>query len=1126
VSGNGKNETLIRDLIESYRHMVTSREIDLLEQDFAGRGEAFFHVSGAGHEATAVLNHFLTSKDWLHCHYRDKALMLARGISAEMFFLSTFGKDKSHSRGRQMNAHMSAPELQVLSIVGPVGNSPLQAAGVASVIKEQKDNPIVLCGLGDGMTQQGEVLEGIAHTVRAQLPVLFLVQDNAFAISTVTRGQTFYSRPDGQADEFYGIPIKRVDGRFAHTLYEELKEVVDQMRKTRKPAIVVLEVDRLENHTNADDQRVYRTAEEIEEVRKTGDPIIRLKQYLLENGVAEDTLSDIEEDTRRELKVVARRAQRSPDPQPEFGASKPLPPRLASLENEYRGGESGEQDDRKRITMLEAIREVLRARMAGDKRVTLFGEDIADPKGDVFGVTRGLTDQYPARVVNSPLAEASIVGISVGQALAGRRPVAFLQFGDFLPIAYNQIWAELGSMYWRSDGAWQVPVIVMITTGGYKPGLGPFHASSMESIAAHTPGVDVFMPSTAGDAAGLLNAAFESERPTLFFYPKSCLNDRENATTPDVERQLVPIGRARYVRRGDAITFVAYGTTVGLCVKAANALAEVGVSSDVIDLRSIMPWDIDTVVESAERTGRLVVVHEDNHSVGMGGEVIATVAERAGERVHMRRVTRSDTYVPFNFANQLEVLPSYKRTLETAVELLGGEVRWKLPEAAQKGFYLVEALGSSPSDESITVLEWKIKPGDEVESGMVLADLEADKAAIELRSPVDGQVEELLIGEGELVKVGTPIVKVKTPESEEGEENLKQITREEPGTPIISGIEAAATQIKTRTSGAGRGGSEIGLVAVYGAKGTRVVSNEEISQMCPQWSPDDIVKRTGIESRPWLGEGESGIILAQRAVEKLFQETGTTLDDIDLMICATETPIMNTPSMATLIQAAIKGKRDGFLAQAYDINAACTGYLYALQAAHDYLYYSPQSKVLVITTEELSPRLDTSDPSTAPIFGDAATASLVVGDANSDRIRAKLFRPVLGANGEDGSILKVPSGREEPIFMDGPKTFVEAVKDMMISLQKASDVAEVDLGSLDLIIPHQANQRIINAVRQRMKAPREKMYSNIARNGNTSSSTIPLCLEEVLPVRNSGDYLGLVAFGGGFTFGGAILQIK
>ena len=1099
-----------------YRHMVTAREIDLIEQDYTQRGEAFFHVSGAGHEGSAMLIPHLRPEDWLHCHYRDKALMLARGLSPRMFFLSLFNKDESHSRGRQMNAHMSAPDLNILSLVGPVGNSALQAAGVAEVVRDQHGKPIVLCSLGDGMTQQGEVLEAIAHAVRDNLPVLFLVQDNAFAISTHTGGRTFYSRPSGKADEFYGIPIRYLDGRFPEACFDTFAEVVSEMRQDRAPAIVVFEVDRLSNHTNADDQRVYRTAEEIEAVGKTGDPIIHLNKALVDQGEDPAELEAVVTEIRTELKATAEEVQRSAEPKPVFDAIRPLPAELKDSKAEYRGGSS------KSLTMLEAIREVLKERLGADERVALFGEDIEDPKGDVFGITKGLSDTYPGRIVNSPLAESTIVGVSVGMALAGRRPVAFLQFADFLPIAFNQIWSELGSMFWRTDGGWQAPVIVMITCGGYRPGLGPFHASTLEAIAAHTPGVDVFMPSTAGDAAGLLQAAFRSQRPTLFFYPKNCLNDRENATSSDVSRQLVPIGRARTVQAGNHITMVGWGNTVPLCVKAAKTLEAEGVEPEIIDLRSLVPWDIDAVVASAEKTGRILVAHEDTHTAGFGAEVVATVSERARVPVRSRRVTRGDTYVPCNFGNQLEVLPSYKRILETAVEMLDGNIAWRKDAAA--GERTVDAIGSSPSDESITVIEWHIKPGQEVKTGDPVATLEADKAAIELNASESGVIAELLVPEGDVVKVGTPIARFEADDQHAA--RIKPITREEPGEPIISDLRLEKAVTAEKSIGRSSAGTKVSIVGVRSVLGSRRVSNQEISEMCPDWTPEDIVKRTGIESRPWAAEGETVVTLGSKAAGDLLTSLKVKPDQIDLVVCTTETPIAHTPSMANMIYHRLAGDAAGRPA-AYDINAACTGYIYALQVAYDYLQSRPNHRVLLVTSEVLSPQVDTSDPQTAPIFGDAATATLIVGDGVSEgrgpagRPSLSLGRPIIGAASEDGTILSVPN--DGKIFMDGPKVFVEAVRDMMDAMEAVCTEAGLATEDLGLIVPHQANQRIINAIRQRLKFPASKMYSNIASHGNTSSSTIPLCLEEILDAGKLPETIGITAFGGGFTYGAAIL---
>ncbi len=1124
-------------LIDLYRLMSTSREMDLIEQDYAARGEAFFHVSGAGHESSATLAEYLKPQDFLHCHYRDKALMLARGISPEMFFMALFNKDGSHSRGRQMNAHMSAPDLNVLSLVGPVGNSALQAAGIAASIRERDGSPIVLCSLGDGMTQQGEVLEAIAHAVRAALPVLFLIQDNAFAISTRTAGSTFYEYPGGPAKEFYGVSIVRIDGRDPIASGAAFKHLVNGMRSgDRGPRIAVLSVDRLHNHTNADDQRAYRSAEEIESVGKSGDPLIHLGKELVSRGVEAERLEAITREVRSRLIETASSVQRSSDPAPVFTAKAPVAKHLLSDESEYTGTSD---DDETRLTMIEAIRDVLDYRLSQDPRVRLFGEDIEDPKGDVFGITKGLTRKYGNRVENSPLAEASIIGVSVGRALAGDRPVAFLQFADFLPIAYNQIWAELGSMWWRTDGGWQAPVIVMITCGGYKPGLGPFHASSLEALATHTPGVDVMMPATAGDAAGMLNTAFESARPTLFFYPKNCLNNRNATTSPDVARQLVPIGRARFARRGDDLTFVAYGNTVEHCLKAAESLAAHGVECDVIDLRWLSPWDETTVIERARATGHMIVVHEDNHTSGVGAEIVATVAEHAGTEIKVRRVTRADTFVPCNFSNQLEVLPGYKRTLETAVELLGGSIEWIPDASAEDGFHLVEAIGSSPSDESITIVEWRVSEGDTIESGQIIADLEADKASVELRSPLSGIVESFLAPEGNMVKVGSPILRVRTATDNDGDRiPIKQITREQPGTPSISGLESrhSGTGDAARTHEALPGRRivahattdiQVGICGVKAVSGSRTVSNEEISARCTAWSPDDIVKRTGIQSRQWLSDNETAVDLATRAAEQVLEETGLTIRDIDLIICATETPEQNTPAVSTLVQHRLTRNEEDHMPQSFDLNAACSGYLYALQVAYDFLHVQPDSHVLVLTAESLSRRIDVSDPNTAPVFGDASSATIVsaASGGTPSGSRAILHRPSCLAKGEDGTALRVPADLHEPIFMDGPKVFVEAINGMMKSLGDACAASGISPKELDLVIPHQANQRIINAVRQKLRMPSEKMFSNIRHLGNTSSTTIPLCLQDIFREDTFRGTAGLVAFGGGYTFAGALVDI-
>ena len=1109
-----------------FKVMYQSRILDTLEEEFTARGEAFFHVSGSGHEAVATLNSHLIQEDFLHCHYRDKALMLARGIEPEMFFHSLFCKDKSHSRGRQMSAHLSDPALNILSLVGPVGNNALQAVGVAAAIAEHKKNPIVVCAVGDGTSQQGEVLEAIAEAVRSSLPVMFLVEDNKFSISTTTQGKTFYDLPTTKPNTFYGIPIVQIDGKNVIESYDKFGEVTSKMRSNRLPSIVHFVVERLSNHTNADDQRVYRSSEEISQIRETHDPIYLFEKYLIENDVQSKTIQEMKDSISDEVRKACQRSRESLDPSPMFEAKKPLYPELMDAQNEYRGDPDHAQE---KFTMLEAIRGVLDYHLKSNEKVVLYGEDIEDPKGDVFGLTKGLTVKYPKQVINSALSEATILGVSVGRALVGEKPVAFLQFADFLPIAFNQIISELGSMFWRTDGGWECPVIVMITCGGYRPGLGPFHAQTLESIATHTPGVDVFMPSTAGDAAGLLNAAFKSDRPTLFFYPKSCLNDRENLTSTDVSKQLVPIGLARTLLSGDDLTFVSWGNGVLRCLQTAKAISDHGFEAEVIDLRSLSPWDENRVITSAEKTGKLVVVHEDNRTCGMGAEIIATVTELAKQPIVVKRITRADTYIPCNFENQLEILPSYKVILEEACNLLDIDIHWELPPALESGFAFIHAIGTSPSDESVKIIDWQIKVGDTIKEGDYIGEFEADKTVSDFISPLTGQITEILVQISETAKVGVPLVKIQL---ENATSNIKKpITQENPGTPVIKfKKQILFPQQKNGTSK--MHSSLVGLSLPSVEWGSRTVSNNEIIANITDYTADNILESTGIANRVYAGKGQNLLSMAVNASKKLLAREEVSIDNIDLIIATTGTPDIITPSLACRVLSSLcEGKKTTVSIPAYDINAACSGYLYALDLAYKSVQINPSDQILLITSEMLSPLLNKKDFLTASIFADSATATLVRGEDSLQGSLAIIKKPYLTATGEDGSLLRVPTksslekDQKEYIYMNGKEVYQRAVRKMIRALKKTCKDNQIPVESLDLIVPHQANQNIIDSVQLAVNLPKEKIFSHIKHIGNTSSSTIPGALTACMPPLKKTQKIGLVSFGGGFTYGATILEM-
>ena len=1097
------------DLIRLYRWMRTARRIDEVERDLLARGEGFFHVGAAGHEATAAFALFLQADDYLHCHYRDKALLHARGIPIVEYFDSLLGSARGHSAGRQMSAHLSAPALNVLSMVGPVGNNALQAAGIAHEVKHRRSRPIVLCSLGDGTTQQGEVLEAIAETVRWQLPVLFLIEDNRYSISSRTGGKTFYSTPQGDASSFYGMPIHRADGTNVLTCIPVFRDLVNEVRGSRAPGLCVMQTERLTDHTNADDELVYREKGEIERLRGSADPVARLRADLSALGVSEREIATAEQHVESEIGTAVDAALDAPAPVVSVDAKTPLPQALMDWRREYRGSEGGD-----RLTMSAALRESLRGRMASDMRVTLYGEDIEDPKGDVFGVTRGLTTAFPGRVTNAPLSESTIVGTSIGRALAGGRPVAFIQFADFLPLAFNQLATELASMAWRTCDGWKAPVIVMATCGGYRPGLGPFHAGSHESIVAHLPGLDVAIPSTAADAAGILNASFAGERPTVVFYPKALLNDAERSTSSDIAHHFIPIGCARVVRQGRDLTMVAWGNTVPICEKVASALEDAGVEAEVIDLRWLSPWDRAAVCASTAKTRRILVVHEDNATGGFGAEVIATVSESV-PGVESRRVARPDTFVPCHFGNQLAVLPSYGSVLTTAAEMCGFDVNWKPESQPDARTQVVTALGPSPSDHSVEVVELLAELGDAVKAGQVLASLESDKALVDVAAPVDGIVDSVHAQVGMRIDVNQPLLTLRVARRRERQPSREAIV---------------ASSFKRRPDSGrnarGEGVAHVMLAGLATVRGRARLHNDELLTRLPTLrangnGTDGIFERTGIECRVVADGTQDAISMAVEASTAALAEAGIGPHELDLVICSTSTPTMISPSTACQVLHRMAPSCE---VAAYDLQAACSGYIYGLAAAWDRIQAHREAKVLLITTETMRRIVDIDDPDTSPIFADAATATVLT-DAGADQAGlAVLQRPLISARGEDGTTIRVPLPEAGAyVHMDGKRIFAEAVRRMHSTLEQACARSKLTVADLDVIVPHQANGRIIEAMRARLKLPKDRVWNEIRYQGNTSSSSIPLALATLIRSDKSCGRIGVCAFGAGYTFGAAIL---
>lgn len=1097
----------IPTMLRLHRAMFLAREIDRVEQDLVKQGLAHFHVSGAGHESTALIADYLGQQDWLHLHYRDKALLLARGLPLVEFFSSLLATGSSHSAGRQMSAHYSARELNVASMVGPVGNNALHAVGNAQAVKFHPDSSVVICCVGDGTTQQGEFLEAVGEAVRTGAPVVFVIQNNNWAISTKTRGQTFFDLPTGPADSFLGLPIRRVDGVDLAATRAAFEAAVTHSRATRGPSLLLMELERLSDHTNADDQALYRAADELKSGRSR-DPLEAIRQALRESQMGDAALAQLETSLIAEVAAAVVEARAEAVPETAGAAKAPYPAEFAHTK-EYRGDAKAPN-----LTMREALNRVLRDQLAANREVHLLGQDIEDPKGDVFGVTRGLSTAFPGRVRNAPLSESTIVGTSIGRALTGQRPVAFIQFADFLPLGFNQIISELGSMHWRTDGAWQAPVILMVSCGGYKAGLGPFHAQTLESMLAHVPGIDVVMPSSAGDAAGLLNAAFQSKRPTVFLYPKSGLNLSDRRTSDDTARQFVVPGKARTVHQGNDLTLVTWGNPLTQSLLAAETLSGAGAELDLIDLRSISPWDEDAVLRSVRRTKRLLVVHEDNHTAGFGAEVMATVMEKAGTPVSARRVTRDDIHVPFQFERQIDTLPSYRRIMEAAAGLLEFDLEWEAPKA-DAGPAAITAIGSGPADDEVEVVELLVKPGDMIKVGDLVAVVEATKAAVDVQATVTGKVLSIPVEPRQKIAVGAPLLFVEADASVARQQTT--VTAERIDKAILKRRAASLAA----PVGIGRAEIAVGVAGIAGVTGARKVQNADLKGNWQTRDAGDIVKLTGIESRRWVQPGETVFSLAVSATQKLLDEQQLDISDIDLVIAATGTPDVITPSLACRVADAVSTAGRASL-PAYDINAACSGYLYALAQARDYVTNHPDARVLVVTSEVLSPLLDQNDFNTAVLFADAATASLVQGPGHRQPTLFTFAQPTIAGAPESGELLSVPRAGEGYIKMNGREVFADAVRAMSATLTSACAAEGISMDDIDLMVPHQANQRIIDAIARRSGRPAHSIIRNL---GNTSSSTIPLALMDALPTTKPGDRLGLVAFGGGITYAAAIATV-
>ncbi len=682
-------------LLRVYRVMYMSRRVDDKEIQLKRQNKIFFQISGAGHEALLAAAGLVlrSGHDWFYTYYRDRALCLMLGMTPnEMLYSAVGAAIDPNSGGRQMPSHWGQKAFNIASSSSPTGTQFLQAVGAAEGTMRAKllgitegfhDDEVVFVSTGDGTTSEGEFWESLNTATNLKLPIVYVVEDNGYAISVPVEVNTAGGSISKLVAGFPGLYIQEVDGCDVLASYDVLSKAVAYARERKGPALVHAKVIRPYSHSLSDDEVFYRPKEE-READAARDPLVTFPRMLVEEGIA----TELELEAMREAvdaEILAATDDALSQPQP---AASTVHYAVYSPDVDPTGEQFDTEDDPQfagePTTMVDLLNTCMKDEMARDPRILVFGEDVADVsreeylgkvkgKGGVFKVTWGLQSKFGStRVFNSPLAEANIVGRAIGLAHRGFKPVVEVQFFDYIWPAYMQIRDELATMRWRSNNMFSAPVVIRTTYGGYIRG-GIYHSQTGASLFTHTPGLRVVCPSNALDAAGLLRTAIRCEDPVIFLEHKHLYRQTYNKGRYPGPNFMIPFGKARIAREGADITLVTYGATVQRALVAANQIAEEGGPSvEVIDLRTLSPWDKETVYASVKKTGRVIVAYEDSISWGYGAEIAARVADDcfAWLDAPVKRVASTDTFVGYAPSLEDATLPQVETFRNAYAEIM------------------------------------------------------------------------------------------------------------------------------------------------------------------------------------------------------------------------------------------------------------------------------------------------------------------------------------------------------------------------------------------------------------------------------------------------------------------------